>query len=368
MFKDMITVMDFGSSKITVLAGIKEVNNSFKLLASSDCEYDGFANGEFIDSNSLQSAMSTAINDVERQLQCKVRTIYIGVPAEFCFATENVLTKSFGKKIKIKPKVVDSLFENDSEDLRFPTHTLINKSPMYYVINDENKTNDPIGLIATKIAVRTSYVFVENEFKMLISGILHSIGIKDYDFLSNSLSEGIYLIDENSRNEGALIVDCGYITTSVVQMLGDGIKDMKSFSLGGGFITADLSRVLEITYEEAEELKMQAVVTLKGSGIDQYEISTGKKFSVKTVNEIILARVDKIVSMIKKCLESFEMQLPDYISLCITGGGLNYIEGMKDYLRKEFDRPIEFVAPSALLYRKPDLSSSISLLELALNL
>lgn len=368
MIKNMVSVMDFGSSKITMLVGVGDVNRSFRLLASADCEYEGFANGEFIDSNNLHEAISSALNCVERELECKVDNIYIGVPAEFCFVHDDILTKTFNKKTKITPKIIDDLFVEDREKNPYPSHTIINKAPLYFVINDENKTNEPVGQFATKIQARTSYILVENKFKLLIGGIMKAIGVKNYDFISNTLAESIYLIDENKRNEGAILVDCGHISTSVSQVLGDGIKELKSFSMGGGFITADLSRILDISYEEAEELKRQAILTLKPSGVDVYETKGGKKFAVKTVNEIILARVDKIVELIVKCVDNFEMELPSYIPIFLTGGGLNYYEGIKDYFRREIGREVKLVAPKALIYSKPDLSSSISLLNMSINL
>lgn len=367
MFKDMVAVMDFGSSKITILAGVREVNKSFKLLATSDCEYEGFANGEFVDPNNLKDVISRAIQDVEKQLECKIKNIYVGVPAEFCFVTEGFITKLFPKKTKLNLKIINSLFLEDNEEISYNTHSVINKAPLYYIVNDDNKTNDPIGLIANKIQIRCSYVLVENKFKIMISGILDSLNIKEYDFVSNTLVESVYLIDENIRNEGCILIDCGYITTSVSQVLGDGLSALKSFSLGGGLITSDLSRVLEISFDDAEELKRQAVITLKPAGVDSYQVGD-RKFNIKTVNEIILARIDKIIETIKMCINGFEMQLPEYLPLYFTGGGLNYLEGITDYLRKELGRPIELVAPKALLYRKPDLSSAISLLNMTINL
>lgn len=368
MIKNLTHVLDFGSSRITILSGVGEVNKSFRLIASVDLEYEGFAKGEFVDSNNLGTAIANALNEVEGQLQCKVDNIYVGVPAEFCYVYDAMLTKTFAKKTKITPKIIDMMFMEDSEDNPHKTHTIINKAPMFYIVNDENRTNDPCGLIATKLQVRTSYVLVENNFKLLVSGILGGLGVKHYDFISNSLAESVYLIDEHKRNEGGIIVDCGHITTSVALVLGNGLKELKSFSMGGGFVSADIAKVLNIDFDEAEELKRQVILTLKPSGVDCYETSTGKRFSARTINEIVLARVDKISELIKKCIDSFEMDLPEYIPISITGGGLNYLEGINDYFRREFTREVVKVAPKALLYRKPDLSSSISLLNMAINL
>ena len=368
MIKNLTSILDFGSSKITMLVGVGDVNNSFKMLASVDSEYEGFCKGEFIDSNNLLPAIANTFRKVEEELQCKIDNVFVGVPAEFCYVYDAMLTKTFAKKTKITAKIIDSLFMEDKEDNPYKTHTIINKAPLFYIINDDNKTNDPIGLIANKIQARTSYLLVENGFKLLVSGILKSLGVKHFDFLSNSLAESLYLIDEHKRNEGAIIVDCGHITTSVAFALGAGLKELKSFSLGGGYITSDLSRLLEIEYEEAEELKRKAIVTLKPNGAEFYETSGDNKFGVKNVNEIILARVDKIVEFIKKCIDSFEIELPDYIPIFLTGGGLNYIEGISDYFRRVFERRVELISPNSLLYGKPDLSSSVSLLNMAINM
>ena len=368
MFKDLVTVLDFGSSKVTALAGVGDVNKSFRLVANAECDYEGFSNGEFFDTNNLSLAILQVIKDIENDLQCKINNLIVGVPAEFCFVYDKLINKTFPKKVKITPKIVDNLFSEEVEENPYPTHSIINKAPLFYIINDENKTNEPLGLVANKIQVRTSYVLVENTFKILVGGIIESLGIKDYDFISNTLAESVYLIEEDKRNEGALLVDCGHITTSVCQVLGDGLKELKSFSLGGGFITNDLSRVLEISFDEAEELKRQAIVTLSPNGVDFYQIESGKKFSIKAVNEIIFARVDRIIEAIYKCINSFAVELPDYIPIYLTGGGLNYIEGIKDYFRREIKRPVLFVEPKTLLYKKPDLSSSISLLNMAINL
>lgn len=366
--KDIVSVMDFGSSKITLLTAKSEVNNSFKLMSSVDIDYEGFGSGEFIEPNNLKNQIMQAINFAERELQCKLHNIFVGVPAEFCFTFEKTLVKTFPKKVKITSKIIDNLYLEDDETSPYTTHSVINKSPLFYIINEDNKTNDPVGQYATKIQAVTSYILVENNFKMQIGSILESLGIKNYDFLSNSLAEGVYLIDEHKRNEGAIIIDCGFITTSVGIVLGDGLKGLKSFSLGGGFITADLAKILDISYEEAEELKTQAIITLRPTGMDYYKLQNGKKFGVKNVNEIILGRLDGICELIKKCLSCMDCELPNYIPLSFTGGGLNFFEGIQDYLRKEFMRPVELISPKALLYSRPDLASSISLLNMAINI
>ena len=167
--KDIVSVMDFGSSKITLLTAKCEVNNSFKLMSSVDIDYEGFGSGEFIEPNNLKNQIMQAINFAERELQCKLHNIFVGVPAEFCFTFEKTLVKTFPKKVKITSKIIDNLYLEDDETSPYTTHSVINKSPLFYIINEDNKTNDPVGQYATKIQAVTSYILVENNFKMQIN-------------------------------------------------------------------------------------------------------------------------------------------------------------------------------------------------------
>ena len=47
MGRNVTSILDFGSSRITLLVGTEEVNKSFRLLSSIDYDYEGFAKGEF---------------------------------------------------------------------------------------------------------------------------------------------------------------------------------------------------------------------------------------------------------------------------------------------------------------------------------
>jgi len=54
MAKNTVSVLDFGSSKLTLLVGNRTVNNNFNIISSSDIEYAGFMNGEFLEEENLQ--------------------------------------------------------------------------------------------------------------------------------------------------------------------------------------------------------------------------------------------------------------------------------------------------------------------------
>ena len=371
MASKSVAVLDFGSSKITVVIGNPTVNNNYNIHTIVDSDYAGFIDGEFLEPNSLKSSISQCLEKAHNSFNKKIDKIYIGVPAEFCYSVQKELSITFNKRLKIKQKHIDNLF-SQAEDLEISSdHTIINKSPIMYELDTGEKTNNPIGSYTEKLKVMASFVLVENQFVLILNQIFTELGISTFEYLSTALTESLYLLEQNDREKGALLVDCGYITTSVVQCMNEGLLDLKSFSMGGGHITADLSEILKLPFSSSEQLKRKLILSLKCSPSDYYEIKLNEnliKISAKNVNDIALSRIDLIADIIQKCLNEFKFDIADNQPIYLTGGGLCYMKGIKDYLSRILNRKIFIVTPKPLAYNKPDLSSVLSLLDTAINL
>ena len=371
MFRSQVAVLDFGSSKITVLVGERGVGNTLRVKAKGMSDYDGFMDGSFLNIEALKNNIFTAVYDAEKMLNKKIKKIYIGTPAEFCFNKCTFLELTFNNKTKIKQRHINKLFALNKDKIVSDVNTVINKVPIYYILDDGNKISDPINCVTSSIKVFTSFILVDNDFIKQVSTALFNIGISNFEFVSSNLVEALYLIEPEHREKGAILIDCGFITTSVANILGDGIVDLKSFSLGGGHIASDLSELLKIPFYSAEQLKRKLVLSLDVTPQDYYEALVNNKitkFSSKIVNDITLARIDMICEAVLKCLEDFSNSILPSTTVYLTGGGLSYIKGIKDYLSNYLKYEINIVMPHPLQLQKPELSGEVALLDVSLTM
>lgn len=364
-----VAVLDFGSSKLTLLVGNK-ADGHLMIVASGESEYAGFMEGEFLRPNLLKDAVKSALDSVQFDMKSRLTKLYIGVPAEFCYNMEKELSLNLTKRTRITQKHIDRLFYLADDNVLSTSHTVINKAPMYYILDDKSKTTNPVGCYANSLKARTCFVLVENQFVYLIKSILNELKIGDFEFVSDTLAQGVYLLSSEIRNNGAILVDCGYITTSVSYVLGEGITDLKSFSLGGGLISGDISEILKIPFKSAEVVKRQTILTLQPTGLDAYEYygENGiEKAMANDVNRIVLARIEQICDTIKSCIDGFSEKVADYAPVYLTGGGLAYMKGIEYIMEKNLGRKVIVVRPKRE-YSKPDLSSVVSLLDTAISL
>ena len=280
-------------------------------------------------------------------------------------ATEAEVEVEFKIPTRLKQKQLDILI-NKVDGLEVQNKTLISKAPVEFTINHERKVVSPIGELITNLKCLVSEVFASDYFILLIEDILNELQIKEYQFISAEQVMGSCLLDLEDRESGAIIVDVGYISTSVSIAKGDGLTSLKSFSMGGGHITSDLAEVLNLQYDIAEELKRKLILTLRPNPIDTYDLVSSKEVSVsvQTANEIAFARIDLILENIEKCLKKLgktDSNKPIYL----TGGGISYLKGIRHYSKNKLKRDIKLIAPAPLQLHKFELSSSVAVLNAA---
>lgn len=362
-------ILDFGSSKITVLIGERGVNDTINVKGFGASKYAGFGNGEWVKPEELGEAINKAITAAESNSGIKITHLYVGVPGEFTAVDCREVNVALPKRRKINDNDVLALMDA-GDDFDQSVSEVINIQPIYYNLDNDRRVLQPVGIISSKLGGVLSYITAEVRFTGFIRKILADMGITSVEYVSSVLAESLLLFDETERDNTAVLIDVGYFTTNVAVIRGDGILSLGSFSLGGAHITGDLAEALGISFTDAENLKRKVVLSINASDNDIYEIGGDngvKTLSASLVNEIVIHRVFVIGKMVEKCLEMCKYETPDYIPYSLTGGGISYIRGAKDVLSQKLGRNVEVVTPRLPQVNKPDMSSSWGLLDMAIK-
>ena len=362
-------ILDFGSSKITVLIGERGVNDTINVKGFGASKYAGFGNGEWVNPEELGAAISKAITTAESNSGIKITHLYVGVPGEFSAVECREVNIALPKRRKITDNDVLELMDA-GDDFDQNMAEVINIQPIYYNLDNDRRVLQPVGIISSKLGGVLSYITAEVRFTGFIRKILTDMGITSIEYVSSVLAESLLLFDETDRDNTAILIDVGYFTTSVAVVRGDGILSLGSFSLGGAHITADLAEALGISFADAEQLKRKVILSINAGENDIYEIGsddTVKSLSASLVNEIVIHRIFVIGKMIEKCLALCKYETPDYVPYSLTGGGISYIRGAKDVLAQKLGRNVEIVVPKLPQVNKPDMSSSWGLLDMAIK-
>jgi len=246
-------------------------------------------------------------------------------------------------------------------------YTLIKQSNVYYITSDKRRTIDPVGMVSDSLEGYLSYFLCNDYYRNLMNSILSQYGIKKVVFLPTSLAESLYLIPSEARDEYALFLDSGYLSTTVCVLLGNGVLAQRTFWTGCGQIAVRLMETFSMPYQAAAQLLRKTnLYAKKGAGKFEFEYA-GESYFIDSdaLIEAVKEGLDELCEAASGFFEECAGRELDYKPLYISGEGITQIRGAMDHVSKRLNRVTEELYPSQPYYDKPTKSTQLALTDMA---
>ncbi len=370
MAKECVTVVEIGSSKLSCVVAQQGVNGIFNIKAKAVVEYAGFFEGEFVEKSLLEDAVKTLFAEIQSVYKKKIDKIFVGVPAEFSKVMSANEQMIFKYKKTIKQKDVDLLLKNACDKISVDGMEILSVNPIYFTLDDNRKTNEPLKLKASKLAADLSIVLAQESFIQTFNKIWGNVGIEQVEYLSESLCEAKLILEKEERERTCIVIDVGARSTSVAFVKGDGLSNLTSFSMGGSHVTSDLCEAFGIAYNDARNLKKEVVLSLRGADNDFYELTTlgGRviRLPMNFANEVVGYRLQLIAQTVNECIRLFAKEYVPYYPIYLCGAGVSKIKGGKDFFAKCIGRNISYGLPPIPAMDKPENAGMLGLVSEAI--
>ncbi len=339
-----------------------------EVLGSAQISYSGIKNSSWVDSNEVYYALEQVLESVEKQSGVRIRNVEVGIPGSFI----KIISKT--AQVQVKGHVTERDVEfltskadkfDVAEDL-----TLVYEWPAWFFLDDGNVYLDPVGVPARKMRGCISFTFANKYFLNDVIDLFKHLGIRVDNFIPEPLAEALYLIPQERRDSLAVLVDIGYYTTNVSLIYGDAILYFKTIPMGGGSITSDISYIMKLEEETAEQLKRRYSFGLEENNNNSYmyaKDSEGKlkKYPYELIKEIIDARVEHLVLYITKLFIRAERNLNKKIDIFITGGGISFMRGSGSFYRHVAGRSPLPIKVNSVKLQSPDMHAAYAMLQFA---
>lgn len=188
--------------------------------------------------------------------------------------------------------------------------------PVSWIIDEEKKEKDPIGLKCKKLELMADVFLIPKNFYTGLIDAFDKIGLEVSDIIPNILAASEIAIDYDHKDLGTVLIDIGKNQTSYV-IYEDGYPlGYGTLPIGGEEITKDISIGMQVDIKEAENIKKSYGNTIV-EGTNPMDVTLDMHF----LSEIISARYEQIFWRVNKHLENLEKdwRLPGGILL--IGGG-----------------------------------------------
>ncbi|MCI7442904.1 MAG: cell division protein FtsA [Clostridium sp.] len=347
----LITVVDFGSKKLSVSLG-KSRGTEVEIIASQNVpSKGGIKKGIVEDVNICKNSLVEVLKKLEWLSGEKVDGIYAGISSKNLRIIEGdgeVALKEGMVREEDKKNVIEDAKENlslgEGEEI---VDTLVN----FYTLDGRRIDEEIDGSLGNNLKVNITLVLgLQNELDKYRK-IVKEAGYQFNGFVVNIIGgKNIFLYDDKSNGIHA-IVDIGAEITDIAVFNNGILKYISSIPLGGENITKDLSICGKYSLIEAENLKniySKNYESMYNDTATNDIIEAGStKVSKKLFYEVIQARLDEIIKYIN--LEIKKTSFYEGIcSIIIYGDGLVNYENVISVINKSIKKKCKVVTKAKL--------------------
>ncbi len=321
---EYVVAIELGSSKITGVAGKKNLDGSITVSAvvqedASQCIRKGYVNN--IDRTA--QCLTGIVNKLKKQLRYEITQVYVGIGGQSIRSVRNVIVKDLPNETIITGSMVDGLMDAN-RNMSYPEMEILYVATQEYKV-DKQIAIDPIGMKASHLEGNYLNILGRNSFYNNLNISFDKAGINIAELYLAPVALADSVLTDAEKRGGCALVDLGADTTTVIVYHKNFIRHIAVIPLGGNSITRDLTSLL-IDEKDAERMKLKyASAYTDLNDIDssmRYSVDPEQSVESRTFIDIVEARIEEIV-------ENVAVQIPKEYNdkllngFVLTGGGAN---------------------------------------------
>ncbi|MEG2353229.1 MAG: cell division protein FtsA [Clostridium sp.] len=341
-----IVAIDIGESKVCASSGFIDSNGELQVHAIASAKCGGVKESKIVDIDKVVIAIERCKKQLENGMEESIEDVYIVIPSSICQYSKNKGVVSISPEVGvIKEKDIKRVL--DAAKLMHVSKGMevIEAIPNEYYIDGYKCYKDPIGTEALRFEVDALLVLAEAEALDNFIRSVNKAGMKVKGISLQIVAEAMACVSREQKKSGVAIIDVGAETVDICVYKNDKACYNFSMVIGGNNISKDISLCLKIPYNNAEDLKIKYGIVIdedKRNELIKIKTSYDDIVSIKvgTLSEIIEARVEQILQIVKGYLEKNDLY-DKIANIILLGGGITQYKSIINISEQIFNMPIE---------------------------
>ena len=324
MAKEFIVAIELGSSKVTGIAGQKNLDGSINVLAVVKEDSSSFIRkGVVYNIDKTAQCLQNIVKKLETQLKQQVVQVYVGVGGQSIRGVRNVITRDLPAGTIVTDAMVDELVDAN-RTVDYADQEILDTAVQEYKV-DTQYQQDPVGIQCTHLEGNYLNILQRKAFYKNFNKCFETAGIPIAEILNAPLALADAVLTEQERRSGCALVDIGADTTTVSVYSKNILRHLAVIPLGGANITKDIA-TLQMEESDAEKMKLKYGTAYT----DNNEIDNTLKYSIDAERQVESRKFIEIVEgRLEEIVENAWYQVPNEYcdkllgGIILTGGGSN---------------------------------------------
>ncbi len=344
----IIAALDVGSSKIgcLIIESIAPPNIPFapgntRVLGVGYQRSRGIKGGLVFDSNAVETAIRAAVDKAERQAGITIDNVFISMNAG------RIRSQNYGAVLdlsgaSVKPVHVKALLRKGWDHVVGSSDAILHAQPIGYALDGVGGIESPIGYSGQRLFADFHVISADLQPVRALLSCVEDSYLSPISVVAAPYASALATLRSKEAREGVAVLDLGGGTSSLAVFSNQQLIFANSIAKGGISISAALARSFNMSWADAERLKLHI-----GSHPKHKEAyPTGSDLINRQLMGIFLHQKQKMIDA------GFAFDAVRYIVL--TGGGARYNEACA-MAAQVFGKPARVGVPHAVSGLPPQL-------------
>ena len=329
--ENLITVLDAGSSKICVL--VAELTDGVLRYRGHGVEMArGMRRGVIADLRPAAAAVDAAAVIAERSARAPIETAVVGIGGPHMRGLNSHGGISMGSRMKeiTKEDVRTAIDRARSIELP-PDREVLHLLPQEFILDEQGGILDPVGMVGTKLEVILHISTCSGSASQNVVTCANKAGLEVVDLVYEGVAAAEAVLSADERELGVCLVDVGAGSSELVMYHQGAVVHTSVLPVGGDHFTNDLAVGLQVSVEEAEQLKRTYGHSVVTSVPQMAEVEIGGDLSTggqaarmvkqRLLAEILEPRARELLTMLRDNLRESGVLEAMGAGCVFTGGG-----------------------------------------------
>lgn len=375
---ETIVGIDVGTTKVcTLVAEVEDLEEKqLRIVGVGVAPSQGLRKGMVVNVEEAARAIEASVEKAERVSGYAIEEAYVGVTGEHISALNSRGVVAVASRDRTVTEEDTWRAVDAAKAIAIPhDRQIIHAIPRYYILDEQKglHISDPLGMQAFRLEVEVHIVTAAIPSLENLKRAVERAGVQVRDLVLEPWAAGEAVLTRAERERGVVLADIGGGTTDIAVFVEGKICHTYVLAVGGNHLTNDLSIVLRMPFDQAEEIKVRHGHALpQAVGADEIIEAHvfGNEFRQviprRYVSEILEARAAEILALIGQEVKKsgYDGLLPAGVVLC---GGTGELTGLRELACQVLELPVRIGAPHDLvglvdIISSPAYATSVGLL------
>ncbi len=348
----MVAGLDVGTTKVCAMVAHVDAAG-VQLIGFGTAPSRGIRRGAVADLEEAARSVQEAVGRAEKAAGREIRSAYVAVCGDHIAGqTTRGVVAVAGPDREIRATDVARALEAARMSAVPPSdREVLHVLPRHFVVDGTDGVRNPVGMYGVRLEVEAHVVTGASTQVANLVKCVEQAGVEVEGLVLAVLASAEAVLSGAERELGVAVCEVGGGITSLGVFQGGALCYTATVPVGGQHITHDLAVGLRTTPEEAERIKRlygaaTARMAVEGEFVEVTEIgaSMPRLIPRRLVCEIIEARVEEILDLVRVQLERFAPLSRIPAGVVLTGGGA-LLPGLAEAASQRWALPVRVGSP-----------------------